>query len=638
MGALNGPIANQDDSETSSQVSSTASQCDHACESGRVELADVARILLVAVAATAVWFRVWEPFSSFSVIGVGATLVGGYPIFREAVENIVQRRMTMELSMTIALVAALAIGEAFTALVIALFVLVAEVLEGLTVDRGRKAIEELVALLPSTATVIHDGEQREVALNELAVGEVILVRPGGRIPADGTVVDGISFVDQSNITGESLPVEKVRGSDVYAGTINQSGALHVRAECLGADTTFGEIIEAVERAEHSRAPIQKTADRLAGYLVYFALAAALVTFLVTRNIRSTISVIIVAGACGIAAGTPLAILGGIGRAARIGSIIKGGLYLERLGIVDTVVLDKTGTVTFGTPEVQEIRASPDSHVREVLELAATAERRSEHPLGKSILKRAEEQGILGAEPDVFEYRPGRGVVARLNGTRILVGNRALLADFGIPDPVAIADGGRSEVLIARNGACCGSLLIADTLRPEAIAAVRALKSMGMTTILLTGDSAPVATAIAKSLGVDQVESELSPADKLNYVMRLAAEKKKVVMVGDGVNDAPALAQADVGVAMGSGTDVARETSDVVLIGNNLAKFVQTLRIARDCRRIIWQNFYGTLLVDAIGIVLAAIGVLNPLAAAFVHVASELTFIMNSARLLQVPRS
>jgi heavy metal translocating P-type ATPase len=639
MGALDGPIANQDDrGQTSSQVNSTASRCDHHCESGRVEVADVARILLVALAAAMVWFRVWEPFSSFSVIGVGATVVGGYPIFREAVENIVQRRMTMELSMTIALVAALAIGEAFTALVIALFVLVAEVLEGLTVDRGRKAIEELLALLPSTATVIHDGEQREVALNELAVGELILVRPGGRIPADGAVVDGISFVDQSNITGESLPVEKVRGSKAFAGTINQSGALHVRAERLGADTTFGEIIEAVERAEHSRAPIQKTADRLAGYLVYFALAAALVTFLVTRNVRSTISVIIVAGACGIAAGTPLAILGGIGRAARIGSIIKGGLYLERLGTVDTVVLDKTGTVTFGTPEVQEIRATPDSHAREVLELAATAERRSEHPLGKSILKRAADQGILGAEPDVFEYRPGRGVVARLNGTRILVGNRALLADFGILAPVATADGGRSEVLIARNGTCCGSLLIADTLRPEAIDAVRALKSMGMNTILLTGDSAPVATAIAKSLGVDQVESELSPADKLNYVQRLAAEEKKVVMVGDGVNDAPALAQADVGVAMGSGTDVARETSDVVLIGNNLAKFVQTLSIARDCRRIIWQNFYGTLLVDAVGIVLAAMGVLNPLAAAFVHVASELTFIMNSARLLQVPRN
>jgi P-type E1-E2 ATPase len=268
------------------------------------------------------------------------TIVGGFPIFHEAYQNITQRRMTMELSMTVAIVAALAIREVFTALIITLFVLVAEILEGLTVARGRRAIQHLVDLLPSAATVRRKGTWIDVDIQRVAINEEVLVRPGARIPVDGKVAGGHSFVDQAPITGESIPVEKLVGAFVYAGTINQSGALEVRVERLGRDTTFGKIIEAVETAEKSRAPIQGIADKLAGYLVYFALAAAVLTFLVTHNIRSTISVIIVAGACGIAAGTPLAILGSIGRAAQQGAIIKGGLYLEKLGEVDTVLLDK----------------------------------------------------------------------------------------------------------------------------------------------------------------------------------------------------------------------------------------------------------------------------------------------------------
>ncbi len=306
-----------------------------------LEWMDVARVVFVALAAAAAWFRVWEPIPRVSVIGLGATLLGGYPIFKEAVENIVQRKMTMELSMTIALIAALAIGEFFTALVITGFVLGAEILEGLTVSRGRRAIGHLLSYMPRTALVRRDGEVREVPAAALSVGDLVLVNPGGRIPVDGAVIAGASYVDQAPITGESLPVEKLPGSRVYAGTINQSGALEIRSDRLGRDTSFGKIIEAVERAEHSRAPVQKTADRLAGYLVYFALGAAALTFFVTRDIRSTISVVIVAGACGIAAGTPLAILGGIGRAARQGAIVKGGLHLEALSSVDTVVLDKT---------------------------------------------------------------------------------------------------------------------------------------------------------------------------------------------------------------------------------------------------------------------------------------------------------
>jgi Cd2+/Zn2+-exporting ATPase/Cu+-exporting ATPase len=351
----------------------------------RFEWSQAIRIALVGIAAAAEWFRVWEPFSAVSVIGTFGLLVGGWPILKEALDNLVQRRMTMELSMTIAIVAAAAIGEFFTALVITLFVLVAEVLEGMTVGRGRKAIHDLLGFLPRAVSVRRAGAIRSVSTADLVLGDAVLVAPGGRIPVDGTVLKGHSFVDESRITGESLPVEKTVGAHVFAGSINQSGALEVSTSRIGRDTSYGKIIEAVERAEKSRAPVQRLADRMAGYLVYFALGAAALTFLITRDMRSTISVVIVAGACGIAAGTPLAILGAIGRAARLGAIVKGGVYLETLGRVDTVVLDKTGTLTFGRPEVQRIIPAGGATADEVVAAAAAAELRSEHPLGKAII-------------------------------------------------------------------------------------------------------------------------------------------------------------------------------------------------------------------------------------------------------------
>jgi Cd2+/Zn2+-exporting ATPase/Cu+-exporting ATPase len=307
------------------------------------EWPEAARITLVAIAAAAVWFRIWEPFSAISVIGVIGLLIGGWPILKEAFVNIAERRMTMELSMTIAIVAAAIVSELFTALVITLFVLTAEVLEGLTVGRGRRAIRDLLEFLPREVSVRRAGSIRSVSADELAVGDAVLVAPGGRIPVDGAVFSGHSFVDESRITGESMPVEKTAGTKVFAGSINQSGAVEIATERIGRDTSYGKIIDAVERAEKSRAPVQRLADQMAGYLVYFALGAAVLTFLITRDIYATISVIIVAGACGIAAGTPLAILGGIGRSARLGAIVKGGVHLETLARVDTVVLDKTGT-------------------------------------------------------------------------------------------------------------------------------------------------------------------------------------------------------------------------------------------------------------------------------------------------------
>jgi Cd2+/Zn2+-exporting ATPase/Cu+-exporting ATPase len=596
-----------------------------------------ARVGLVALVLVLDWLQIVPRVKGIDILALAGVLFGGSPIFKEAISDLLERRMTMELSMTIALVAASVIGEFFTALLITVFVLIAEILEGMTVGRGRRAIQELVDLLPHTAEVKSAGQVAHRNLSELQLGDVVLVRPGGRIPVDGAVVGGHSFVDQSTITGESMPVEKIAGTQVFAGTINQSGVLEIQAEKIGRETAFGRIIEAVERAERSRAPIQRTADRLAGYLVYFALGCAALTFAITHDGRSTISVIVVAGACGIAAGTPLAILGAIGRAARKGAMVKGGLYLEVLSTVDTVVLDKTGTLTLGTPEIFDVHVYNGFDPKNVMRIAATAERFSEHPLAKAIVNKASEWDVPLSEPAAFRYIPGKGIVCEVENRRTLVGTRALLEEEAVVIPSdGTASDSFSEVMVASDGQVLGSIRIADVLRSEASAAIAEMKALGLRTVLLTGDRKEIADATARKLGVDEVDAELLPDQKVARVRELRAKGKTVAMVGDGVNDAPALMESNVGVAMGSGTDVARESASVVLLGNDLLRFAEVLKISRRCRSIIYANFAGTLAVDSVGVALAAFGLLNPVLAALIHVSSELLFILNSARLL--PRS
>jgi Cd2+/Zn2+-exporting ATPase/Cu+-exporting ATPase len=488
---------------------------------------EAARIALVALTAVAVWFKLWEPFSSVSLIGIAGLVVGGWPILKEAFENVLERRITMELSMTIAIVAAAAIGQFFTALIITLFVLVAEVLERLTVGRGRKAIRELLEFLPREVSVRRAGEISAISAEELRIGDAILVAPGGRIPVDGTGLSGHSFVDESRITGESMPTEKTADTHVFAGSINQSGALEVRAERIGRDTSYGKIIDAVEHAERSRAPVQRLADRLAGYLVYFALGAAALTYLITRDIVSTISVIIVAGACGIAAGTPLAILGGIGCCARLGAIVKGGVHLETLGRVDMVVVDKTGTLTFGRPEVQRVVSSGSAGAGEILDAAASAELRSEHPLGKAIVAYVQGLGRPIKEPERFDCTPGRGITALVDGATVLVGNAALMQDRGVAVPPSLRHDkeAASNVFVSRNEQVLGVIAVSDTVRPEAREAIDALNKMGMRTLLLTGDSRAVADAVASRLGISEIVAEALPEEKL--------ERIRVLVKGEG---------------------------------------------------------------------------------------------------------
>jgi len=608
---------------------------DHGHDAG--SRAEWARVAFVAAMLVIVWLGVVPRVGGVDLVALFGLFSGAYPIFKEAITDLLELHMTMELSMTIALVAASVIGEFFTALLITIFVLIAEILEGLTVGRGRRAIRELLDLLPQVVEVRSDGSVSPIPLSEVQLGDVVVVRPGGRIPVDGMVVHGYSFVDQAAITGESMPVEKVPGTGVLAGSINNAGVLEIRADKLGRDTAFGRIIDAVEKAERSRAPIQRTADRLAGYLVYFALGCAALTLVVTHNARSTISVIVVAGACGIAAGTPLAIFGAIGGAARKGAIVKGGRYLEVLGSVDTIVLDKTGTLTLGTPEIVDVRACDGHSPEEIITVAATAERFSEHPLGRAIVNKATEWRLQTGEPSGFRYLPGKGIVCAVDGRRTLIGTRAFLEEHGITlPPDENASERFSEVTVASEGKVLGAIRIADVLRSEAAAAVAEMKNLGLRVILLTGDRKEIAEATAKELGVDEVASELLPDQKLERVRQLRAEGRKVAMVGDGVNDAPALMESNVGVAMGSGTDVARECASVVLLGNDLLRFAEVLKIARRSKSIIYANFAGTLAVDSVGVALAALGFLNPVLAALIHVSSELLFILNSARLL--PRS
>lgn len=610
----------------------------HGSEPRRADWIRLGVLAAVVLASLLGW---WRPFLQRDWLAFAATLAGGFPIFAEAWDNLRRRRMTMELSMTIALVAALCIGQFFTALVIAFFVLFAELLETYTAGGGRRAIQKLVASLPRQVRVRRDGRELELDIAEVGAGETVVIRPGERIPADGRVLKGRSFVDEASITGESLPVAKAEGSTVFAGTINRDGVLEMAVERVGGDTTFGRIIRIVEEAEKSRAPVERIADRLAAGLVYFAFGAALLTLLVTRNVTSTIAVIIVAGACGVAAGTPLAIMAGIGRAARRGIVVKGGLYLEQLARIDTVVLDKTGTLTLGTPAVAEVAVLDGVSADELIRAAATAEQHSEHPLGEAIVRHAQERGLALSPYAAVEVFPGKGIACTEGGRRVLVGTRALMAEKGVALDQAAIDrlaarerAGRTTVLVARDGALLGGILLSDRLRSEARQAIDALEREGYGTVLLTGDSPETARAVGRELGVREAIGGLLPEQKLGRIRERMARGEKVVMVGDGVNDAPALAEATVGVAMGGGTDVALETADVALMTSDLSRLVEVLRIARRCRGVILFNFWGTIGVDSVGIVLAFLGHLTPIAAALIHVGSELAFILNSARLFR----
>ncbi|KRL38984.1 heavy metal translocating P-type ATPase [Liquorilactobacillus uvarum] len=611
----------------------------------RIERDALNRILITAfLALIVIILEILVPQQLWAIIAVTAIglFCGCWPIIIESWHDIRQRKMSMDLSMFIAIVAAAAIGQWITSLVITIFVLAADILEDLCMDQGKSALTDLMSFLPETVRVKNTTSTekntiQQVTLKEVLVKQVVVISPGERIPVDGTVINGFSSVDQSRITGESMPVEVASGAYVYAGSINRSGALEVRAERVGEESSYGQTIAAVQEAQSNQAPIQKLADKFAAFLIYTAIAGAVITWFFTQNLHSAIDVIIVAGACGIAAGTPLAMLASIARAARTGAFVKGGSYMEALAHLDTIIFDKTGTLTFGTPKVTEIVPVAGVSDKRLLQIAASAEWHSEHPLGKAIIAAANERGEVLSQPDSFENKPGQGLTTVIDGHTIKVGNAGHLGQglfAEIEQMKAQSDNAGSNIVyISYDNRYIGKILLADSIRENAVASIAGLKKMGLRVIILTGDRTEAAETIAAKLQVDEVRAELMPEEKLAAIDAERRAGHKVAMVGDGVNDAPSLAQADVGIAMGSGTDIARDSSKIVLISSNLGDVKNLIGLSRRTRRIVNFNFAGTIVIDSVGMLLAGFGILTPLVAAIIHVGSESIFILNSARLI-----
>jgi len=602
---------------------------------------DEIRLSLMGVAALFSYLGFWRSFSPIDFVAIGATLVGGYPVFVETFHSLRHRSINMEVSMTVAIVASLLVGQFTAAVVVTFFVLLSEFIEAYAVDKGRATIVKLERSIPRRALVRRDGKEIETSVETIQPGETVIVRDGERIPVDGNLVKGSGFVNQSAITGEAVAVEKLVGSRVFAGSVDQSGVFEVRTEKVGNETVFGQIIRLVEEAESRKAPIQRISDKLAAWLVEFTIVFAVITFVVTRNLISTISVIVVAGACGVAAGTPLAIVAVMGGLAKKGVIVKGGVYVQEMSKVDTVVIDKTGTLTLGDPEVTDVVGLDGCSEEQVLTYASAAERFSKHPLAHAIMAKAQTLGVSSESSTSSDYMAGKGIVSWYDGEQVLVGNTVLMNEQHVPlsndvdaTITSKVSEGKTTVLVAHGGRICGVIGISDKVRDESREAVKELGRMGLSTIMLTGDNKVASRSVGEQVGIDEVHAELLPADKVSYIEQLSGSGRRIVMVGDGVNDAPALALANVGVGMGAGTDIAIEEADIVLMTNDLGRIPTIVKASKQAYGVIMQNFYGTLIVDGIGLGLAFEGLLNPLFAAGIHVVSELVFILNSARLIR----
>ena len=627
---------------SSKQRGSVASETENPAEEEHKNTPrELLRLALMGVVALLSWIGVWHAFLPIDFIAILATLAGGYPVYKETCVALRHGKVNMEVSMTVAIVASLAVAQYTVSVVVTFFVLLSEYIETYALDKGRQTIILLEKSAPKRALVRRSGIEIEVDTQTLEPNDIVIVRDGERVPVDGTIVFGSAFVNQSMMTGESARVEKNSGDTVYAGSVNESGIIEVRTDKVGSETLFGKIIKLVEEAESKKAPIQKTSDRLATWLVEFAIGFSVLTFVFTRNVTSTLSVIVVAGACGVAAGTPLAIVAIMGKAAKRGAIVKGGVYVEEMSRIDTVVIDKTGTLTFGMPVVTDVTAVDNCDTQQVLQFAVTAERYLNHPIAGAIVEKASELGVRGIAHSTFSYTPGKGVAVESEGHNILVGNGTLLREKGVaisPEALSISTAqaaqGKTAVYVAHENRICGLIAVADRIRDESRKAMADLRNMKVKTIMLTGDNKVAAQIVANEVGIDEVYAELLPGDKVAFVEKLVAEGHRVAMVGDGINDAPALARANVGIGMGAGTDVAIEEADIVLITNDLQKIADVARLSRKAYRTIMTNFYGTITVDGIGVTLAFLGFLSPLFAAGIHVVSELIFILNSARLIR----
>jgi len=598
---------------------------------------------------------------AFFILSTPIVWIAGWSIHYGAYKALKNRSVNMDVLITTGVLAGWGYGAACTffpwlgsegygyleiAVAILAFVLLGKFIEESIRRRTAATIRKLLELQPTIARVLKNGREVEVPIEEVQVGDILVVKPGEKIPTDGVVVDGYSSVDEKIITGESLPVEKSVGSEVLGATINKTGLLKIKATKVGEDTALMQIVHLVEEAQASSAPVQKLADRIVGYFVpaVFTVAGIAFTYwLVTKGFSSAflvlLAVLLIACPCALGIATPTAILAGVGKGAEYGILLRGGEYVENAGKLTTVVFDKTGTLTRSEPSVTDVIALKGHGENEILLLAAIAEKGSEHPLAEAVLKKASSVNIKVPDAEAFEAIPGHGVKACFKGKTILFGNRRLMEinEISIGEDVEtymtkFEEEGKTAMLLAVDGEIVGIVTAMDTLKDNAGEAVGNLKKMGLEIVMLTGDNERTARAIAKQLGIDNVIANVLPWEKVNVIKKLQSEGKVVAMVGDGINDAPALAQAHIGIAIGSGTDIAKETGGIVLIKDDLRDVARAITLSKATMKKIKQNLFWAFIYNTVSIPIAAFGLLTPIIAAGAMAFSSLFVVINSATL------
>lgn len=578
-----------------------------------------------------------------------AVILCGWPILKGAVAGLVTRfDVKADVLVAMALLASIFIGEIFAAGEVAFIMSLGSLLEERTVRKAREGIENLISLTPATARVVSGSTETIVPAGEVLVGDVLRVLPGEIIPVDGTIIFGQTAIDQSLMTGESLPVDKSAGDDVFSGTVNQFGTFDLKATKVGEDSSLQRMIRLVESAEASKTPIVRIMDRWATWIVGLALATALITWGVTGEIIRAVTILVVFCPCALVLSTPTAIMAGIGNATRFGILISSGDALERLAKVLVVAFDKTGTLTHGQPEVTSVESFSDLSEDELLSLAATVEQRSEHPLGRAVIRYARGRGVNAAEVEEFTLIPGRGLRVTAGGREIIGGSLQLMNDSGL----RLADGlsaaaqkhrqeGRAVIYIGLGQTVAGFIALADTLRPDARATVKGIEAEGVRTILLTGDHIEAARRIAAEAGIEDVRADLLPEDKVRIIRDDLQKNRweKSLMVGDGLNDAPALKAAYVGMAMGgAGSGIAVDAADGVLVRDDLKRLPHLLKLAKKTAQTIKMNIALSMVLNLVTVILAASGLMGPVVGALAHNAGAFLIVFNSARLLNIKDS
>jgi len=579
--------------------------------------------LVLAIVSGLLQIGGFQPKYWADILSLVAAFIGGSSITFKSAKALLRGSFGVDILASVAIWISVFVGEYLAAAVVVIMLSGGELLEEYVAGRSSKAIEKLINSAPMTARVRRDGEEIRVPVENVRVDEVVYVNPGEKVPVDGVVVKGNGLVNQAVITGESVSLEKFAGTTVYANTLLENGALDIRVTKKSYDTVFAQIVRQVEEAQLRKAPVERVADRYARWFAPIILAVAIITQLVTNNIISTAAVLVISCPCALTLATPIAVAAGLGNSAHNGVLIRGGTYLEEVGRCDVVIIDKTGTVTLGKPEVVSIKPLGNHTVADVLSIAGGAEQRSEHSLAKAVVDEAKKHGVVLVESEELQVKPGYGIVAKNAGHTILVGNMNLMSEYGVAlnDEVATyveaeAALGHTVVAAAKDADVVGLISIADTLRAGAKDGVARMKQVGIEkVVMLSGDNLVVAQEVATQVGMDEVHANLLPEDKVKYVEEYRKQGKRVIAVGDGINDAPALASADVGIAMGvAGTDVAIETAGIVLMTDDLSNVARTVSLSRRVLSVVKQNVIFALVINVTGLILSTQGLISPVLA------------------------